>query len=149
MQVSRKRPRLWRMSFSARFTSRPATRGAAYAQPGPIVNHDRSRQVRCDFDATVQQPFADLHAVLCQPALLQDPHGAGAAVISFDEFEWYKHSKRNHFFDDLDFYLFAEIAQLMLRIAQTASDVHAALFGQAVALLIDADDFGLDAAVRL
>src|SRR6185436_18721362 len=111
------------MSFSARFTSRPAARGTAFAQAVVIVNDGRSRQVRRDLDATIEQPLADLHAAPCQPAILQDPYRAGTAVIPFDEFERHKQSARNHFLDDLDFRLLAEITLLMLRIALTAPDV--------------------------
>ena len=50
--------------------------------------------------------------------------------------------------DDFHFRLLAEIAQLVLRIADAASHIDAAFFGEAIVLLIDADDFRLEPAVR-
>ena len=45
--------------------------------------------------------------------------------------------------------LLTEIAQLMLWIADTTPDIDAAFFGETVVLLIDANDFGFKATVRL
>src|SRR5436309_1118629 len=142
MQVSRKRPRLWPMSFSARFTSRPAAgaRGTAFAQIGAVVDDDRSWQFGGYLHAPVQQPLADLHAAPGEPAVLQDPHRTGTSIIAIDELQRHEEPVRNHFLDDLDLGLFAEEAQLMLRTARLAPDVNAALFGEAVVLLIDPDD---------
>ena len=69
-QVSRKRPRLCLMSLSARFTSSVSrggrARGAAHALAAPVVDHDGNvrRQVGQDVDAPVEQPIAELQALL-------------------------------------------------------------------------------------
>src|SRR6266545_1432626 len=91
-QVSRKRPRLCLISFSARFTSRPAcrkgARRATFEQIGPFVDHDREVgwQMR-NLDSTIEQPFAELHVLLRQAAALDNPDHSGPAVIGLDELE--------------------------------------------------------------
>src|SRR5438874_981451 len=130
-QVSRKRPRLWRMSFSARFTSRPAgdrTRRAACTQIGAIVHDDLALHLGRDLDPSIKQPLAELHAAPREPAILQDPDHAGAAIIALDELERNEETAGNHLLDDFDFRLLAQITELVLRIADPAADVHAPFF---------------------
>src|SRR4029077_2535502 len=138
------------MSFSARFTSQPAAgaRRAALAQIGPLVDHDLARQVRRNPDAPVEQPLADLDTALGEPAVLQDPDHARSSVISLDESEGHKQAFGNRLLDDFDFGLFAKIPQLVLRVADAAAHVDTPFFGDAVVLLVDADNFRLDRAVR-
>src|SRR5690349_8669309 len=95
--VSRKRPRLWLMSFSARFTSRPAAGvgRSARLQAGGVFDNDRAGQLGADLNPPVEQPLAEPGAQPDEPAVLHDPYQAGAAVITFDELERHKHAVCN------------------------------------------------------
>src|SRR3990170_1284790 len=131
-QVSRKRPRLWRMSLSARFTSRPARgwpRRAAFTQIRTLVHHDgdAGRQARGHLHAPVEQPLAELHAPLGQAAILDNPHRAGAAVKTLDEFQRDEQAARDHRLHDLDLGLLAQETELVLGLAGAAAHIDPAL----------------------
>src|SRR5665647_2642367 len=149
--VSRKRPRLWLMSFSARFTSRlvARARSAAFAQTGLVVGHDLALHVGRNLDTPVEQTFTELHALHGEPAVLQRPDHARPAVVAFHELEQNEKTARNHLLDDLHFRLLAKVSKLVLRIANPAAHIDAPLFREAIVLLIDADDFRLEQMVRV
>src|SRR5215204_684394 len=107
--VIKNRPRLCLMSFSARFTSRPAANAgcASFAQIRPVVDDHLALQVGCDLDASVEKALAELHSPLDQAAILKHPDHARAALISFNKFKRYEKPVCNYLLDDFHFRLLA------------------------------------------
>src|SRR5690606_15477085 len=113
----------------------PRARRAPLAKIGAVLDHDLrgGRHVIADLNAPVEQPLAERQAALGEAAIVEHPHGARVAVITFDHAHRDEAAAWQDLLHDLDLRLFAEIAKLVRGVAGAAAHIDAALFRDPVA----------------